>query len=76
MDISGVPQLSASVSASCTAKCPFFQTFTARPDSSHLRALEGLVGDTGWPSRSRTGTEVWLYGEMCLVMVSLFWLEL
>ena len=68
---SGIAQSSDLVSFSCTANLPWNQRLRALPDSSQLRAREGLVEARGVPLGSRTGTEIWLCGEMCLVMVSL-----
>ena len=56
-----------------TANRPCFQHLTAFLDSSHLRALEGLVGAAGMPSGSSTGTDIWLCFEMCLVIDFSFW---
>ena len=58
--ISGVIDCGAERLVSWTANRPCFLHLTALPASSHLRALDGLVGARGAPSLSRTGTVVWL----------------
>ena len=66
---SGTEQSALWRSVSRTANRPCFQVLTALPCSSRVLALDGLVGETGIPSWSRTGTLVWLCCEMCLAKV-------